>query len=344
MNITSISLLSLADQLGGQLIGQPDVRVSAVSSIESATPFDVTFLSDKKKAPLLDQVSAGVVLISEPISLDYSGAMIIVPDAYVAFAKVSQMFDTTPRLAHGIHPTASIDPTAEIAEDVAIGAYTVIGPKVTLGSGVQIASGCSIGDGTQIGERCKIYPHVTIYHDVIVGHDCAIHAASVIGSDGFGYANDAGKWIKIPQVGRVVIGNRVEIGASVTIDRGTLEDTRIDDHVIIDNQVHLAHNVSVGYGSAIAGCVGVAGSTRIGKFCQIGGLSAIGGHISIADQVVLTGAAQVPSSISKPGVYSSMVPATPHKKWLRTIFRMRQFEHVYSKLKKIEDYVSKIKL
>tara|TARA_B100001094_G_C18193246_1_gene808783 strand:+ start:1636 stop:2670 length:1035 start_codon:yes stop_codon:yes gene_type:complete len=343
MSRASITLKELSEYLEGRLVGAPDKSIDSIASIKEATNSQLTFLSDLKMRELIPQTQAGVILLPQNIDVECDSAVIYVDNPYFAFAKSAQLLDPTPKLVEDIHPTAVIDPTAEIGDDVAIGAYTVIGAGVKIGSGCQIASGCSIGQRVTLGSECKIYPNVTLYHGVSLGYHCTVHASSVIGSDGFGFAHHAGNWEKIPQTGRVIIGDHVDIGASCTIDRGALSDTVIESGVIIDNQVHIAHNVHIGQGTAIAGCAGIAGSTRIGRFCQIGGQSAISGHIELGDHVHLTGCAMVTHSIHEPGVYSSMIPASNHRSWLRSVARIRQLEKFFSKFKKLDQYVSMLK-
>ncbi|EGQ9934087.1 UDP-3-O-(3-hydroxymyristoyl)glucosamine N-acyltransferase, partial [Vibrio vulnificus] len=214
---------------------------------------------------------------------------------------------------------------------------------VTLGDNVVIGAGCFIGKNATIGQNTKLWANVTIYHQVQIGADCLIQAGTVIGSDGFGYANDRGEWIKIPQLGSVRIGNRVEIGACTTIDRGALDDTIIEDNVVLDNQLQIAHNVHIGYGTVMPGGTVVAGSTTIGKYCAIGGASVINGHITIADGVNITGMGMVMRSIEEKGVYSSGIPLQTNKEWRKTAARVHRIEEMNKRLKAIEKIVEQKK-
>ncbi len=205
---------------------------------------------------------------------------------------------------------------------------------------MQIGAGCYIGPGVRIGANTKVWQQVVIYHDCVIGADCLLHSGAVIGADGFGWANEQGKWIKIPQLGRVVIHDRVEIGANTTVDRGALDDTVISSGCIIDNQCQIAHNVFIDEDTAIAGCTVLAGSCRIGKRCLIGGATAINGHIEICDDVQISGFSMVIKAISEPGVYASGIPAAPHREWRRNGARYRQLDDLFQRVKKIEKKLS----
>jgi UDP-3-O-[3-hydroxymyristoyl] glucosamine N-acyltransferase len=219
---------------------------------------------------------------------------------------------------------------------VAIGANAVIESGVVLGDDVRIGPGCFVGKNTRLGARSRLWANVTLYHNVTMGTDCLVQSGTVIGADGFGYANERGEWIKIPQLGGVTIGNRVEIGACTTIDRGALEDTRIADNVIIDNQCQIAHNVEIGYGTAVAGSTVMAGSLKVGKYCIIGGASVFNGHMEICDQATVTGMAMVMRPITEPGVYSSGIPLQTNKEWRKTAARVMRIEEMHKRLSKLE--------
>ena len=267
--------------------------------------------------------------------------VIVVNDPYVAFAKVAQALDITPAPAAAIADSASISGDATIGQNVSIGANAVIESGVVLGDDVIIGAGCFIGKNAQIGSGTKLWANVSIYHEVIIGTACLIQSSTVIGSDGFGYANEKGEWVKIPQVGSVRVGNRVEIGACTTIDRGALDDTVIEDNVILDNQLQIAHNVHIGYGSAIAGGTIVAGSTTIGKYCIIGGGCVINGHIEIVDGVTITGMGMVMRSITEKGMYSSGIPLQPNKDWRKTATRVHRIDEMNKRLKTVEKLIEK---
>jgi UDP-3-O-[3-hydroxymyristoyl] glucosamine N-acyltransferase len=261
---------------------------------------------------------------------------LVLKDPYVGFARVAQLLDTTPQPAMDIHPSAVIAADVQLGERVAIGANAVIESGVVLGDDVRIGPGCFVGQNTRLGARSRLWANVTLYHNVTLGTDCLVQAGTVIGADGFGYANERGEWIKIPQLGGVTIGNRVEIGACTTIDRGALEDTRIADNVIIDNQCQIAHNVEIGYGTAVAGSTVMAGSLKVGKYCIIGGASVFNGHMEICDQATVTGMAMVMRPITEPGIYSSGIPLQTNKEWRKTAARVMRIEEMHKRLSKLE--------
>lgn len=331
-----ISLAELASITGGTLHGNADATVKMVAPMDKAQEGHVTFLSNPKYAKHLAQCQATVVMVKEAQRELCSGNALVVDDPYVAFAKVAQALDTTPAPASGIAESAVLSSDAKIGSNVSIGANAVIESGVELADNVVIGAGCFIGKNASIGANTKLWSNVSIYHEVIIGSDCLIQANTVIGSDGFGYANDKGEWVKIPQLGSVKIGNRVEIGSCTTIDRGALDDTIIEDNVIIDNQMQIAHNVHIGYGTAMAGGTIVAGSTTIGKYCIIGGASVLNGHIQIADGVTVTGMGMVMRSIEEKGMYSSGIPLQTNKEWRKTAARVHRIDEMNKRLKAVE--------
>ena len=214
---------------------------------------------------------------------------------------------------------------------------TVLSKKgAVIHAGVQLAGGCFVGAGSVIGADSRLSANVVVCHDVTIGERVKIAAGAVIGSDGFGLANEGGQWLNVPQLGGVRIGNDVDVGANTTIDRGALDDTVLEEGVRLDNQIQVAHNVHIGAHTAIAGCVGISGSARIGKHCMIGGGSGIVGHLEIADHVIVTGMTMVTKSITKPGVYSSGVPAQENDVWNRNYARFRQLDRLARKVHSME--------
>ena len=229
-----------------------------------------------------------------------------------------------------------------IGKNVAIGAHANVQAGAVIGDNVQLGAGVVVGPKAKIGNNTKLYPNVSLYHDCVIGDNCLVQSGTVIGSDGFGYANERGEWIKIPQTGRVVIGNRVEIGACTCIDRGAIDDTIIEDNVIIDNLCQIAHNVKIGYGTAVAGQTTFAGSVTIGKYCIIGGTSVFNGHITICDGVTVSGMCMVMRSIDKPGIYSSGIPAQTNKEWRVTAARTLHINEMYHRLAALEEQVENL--
>ena len=334
------TLAQISEFIDASLDGDASHCIEKIATLANAKATDIAFLANKKYCSQLDDTQAGAVIISEKEAALFSGNKVVVKDAYIAYAKLAQMMDTTPVCASSIHSTAVIDDTAQLGENVSVAANAVISAGVILGDNVQIGAGCFVGENTKIGQGTKLWANVSVYHDVEIGEHCLFQSGAVIGSDGFGYANEAGKWVKIPQLGRVVIGDRVEIGASTTIDRGALDDTIIHDDVILDNQIQIAHNVEIGQGSAMAACSVIAGSTTVGKYCQIAGLVGINGHINICDGVMLTGMTMVTKSITEPGAYSSGMPHTTNKEWRRNMAHLRNLSDFKSRIKELETRTS----
>ncbi|MCG9963771.1 UDP-3-O-(3-hydroxymyristoyl)glucosamine N-acyltransferase [Shewanella cutis] len=332
----SVTLKELSLLLDGVVQGDETLVINSVATLEHATSGQISFLANSKYRAQLESTQASAVLLSAKDAQDYQGTALVVKDPYVGFARVAQLLDTTPKAAMGIHPSAQIDPSAQLGEGVAIGANAVIGANVILGENVQIGAGTVIGQDSIIGSNTRLWANVTLYHNVHLGQDCIIHSGAIIGSDGFGYANERGQWIKIPQTGGVRIGDRVEIGANSTIDRGALGHTEIHNGVIIDNQVQVAHNDIIGENTAIAGSTTIAGSVTIGKHCIIGGNCAIAGHLTIADGVHLSGATNVTGNMREPGLYSSATVAMDNNLWRKNTVRFRQLDELFQRVKALE--------
>ena len=332
----SVTLKELSLLLNGVVQGDETLVINSVATLEHAQSGQISFLANSKYRAQLESTQASAVLLSAKDAQDYSGTALVVKDPYVGFARVAQFLDTTPKAAVGIHPSAQIDPSAQLGEGVAIGANVVIGANVILGENVQIGAGSVIGQDSIVGSNTRLWANVTLYHNVHLGQDCIIHSGAIIGSDGFGYANERGRWIKIPQTGGVRIGDRVEIGANSTIDRGALGHTEIHNGVIIDNQVQVAHNDIIGENTAIAGSTTIAGSVTIGKHCIIGGNCAIAGHLSIADGVHLSGATNITGNMREPGLYSSATVAMENKVWRKNTVRFRQLDELFQRVKTLE--------
>ncbi|WPC74759.1 UDP-3-O-(3-hydroxymyristoyl)glucosamine N-acyltransferase [Vibrio porteresiae] len=334
--MTTLTLAELAKITGGELFGDHSAVVTAVAPMDKAQEGHVTFLSNPKYSKHLAACKATVIMVKASERELCPANALVVADPYVAFARVTQALDTTPAPAVEIAPSAVIAKDAKLGKNVAVGANAVIESGVELGDNAVIGAGCFIGKNAKIGQNTKLWANVSVYHNVVIGDHCLVQSGTVIGSDGFGYANEKGEWIKIPQLGSVRIGNRVEIGACTTIDRGALDDTVIEDNVIIDNQLQIAHNVHIGYGTAMAGGTIIAGSTTIGKYCIIGGASVINGHIEIADGVTITGMGMVMRSITEKGVYSSGIPLQTNKEWRKTATRVHRIEEMNKRLKAVE--------
>lgn len=331
------TLGELAEKAQATLKGDASRRVIGFSTLQDAGPDDIAFLANPAYLKHLENTRAAAVLVSAEHADACPTNALVLENPYLGFAILSSCFARTEQMFEkGIHPSAIISDSAELGEDVSIGPNVVIGAHVRIGRGTRIGAGCFIGDDTEIGEEGLLYANVTLYHGLMIGKRVIIHSSAVVGGDGFGFAHTGKNWVKIAQIGSVIIGNDVEIGACSSIDRGALGDTVIGNDVKIDSQVQVAHNVQVGDHTALAGCVGVAGSTKIGRGCLLGGGVGLGGHIEIADGVTLTGMSMVTNSIPEPGVYSSGTGVMPNAQWRKSVVRFRQLDSLAKRLNKLE--------
>ena len=331
-------LMALAEHIGGTLRGNADLAIHSIAALAKANADQITFISNVKYRPQLAESLAGAIIVTEA-DVEFCREdqnLIIVANPYLAYAQLAQYMDSTPKAAEGISPQAVISPLAKLGQNVSVGANAVIESGVELGDDVVIGAGCFVGKNSKIGARTQLWANVSVYHNVQIGSDCLIQSSAVIGSDGFGYANDKGQWIKIPQTGGVIIGNRVEIGACTCIDRGALDPTVIEDNVIIDNLCQIAHNVHIGFGTAVAGGVIMAGSLKVGRFCQIGGASVINGHMEICDGAIITGMGMVMRPITEKGIYSSGIPLQTNKEWRKTAALVMNIDDMNKRLKTLE--------
>jgi len=299
------TLQQIAQRLGGRIAGDSQILIRQVGSLDGATRDEITFLSSGKHKAKLAETRAGAVIVAPQDEKLTGLPRIVAENPYAYFARVSQLFNPVITQS-GIHPSAVVASSAKIGKNVSIGA------------------GCVVGEEVAIGEDSCLYPRVVLYPKCVLGKRVVIHAGAVIGADGFGIAPDKGRWIKIPQIGGVRIGDDVEIGANTTIDRGALDDTVIEEGVKLDNQVQVGHNVRIGAHSAVAGCVGIAGSARIGRHVTIGGAAMIHGHIEIVDHVHVSAGTLISRSLLKPGTYTGIYPFDEHDTWKRTAARLRR--------------------
>jgi UDP-3-O-[3-hydroxymyristoyl] glucosamine N-acyltransferase len=332
----SYLLSELAQLLDAELQGNSQQEIRALASIQSADITDLTFIANPAYKKHLSSTKAGAVLLNANLAGEFAGNKLIVKNPYLAYARLSALFEFRRETPPGIHPTAVVGSECILGKNISIGANAVVGEGVTLGDGVVVGPGCYIGNDSVIGERTQLASNVSIYHGVMIGADCLFHSGCVIGADGFGFAPDAGSWIKIHQLGSVQIGSNVEIGSCACIDRGALDDTVIDDGVIIDNLVQIAHNVRIGRNTAIAAHTAIAGSTTIGAGCTIAGAVGIAGHLVLADNVHITAMSLVSASISEPGSYSSGTAISPTKDWRKNAARFRQLDALATRLIKLE--------
>ena len=332
-------LAQIVERFGGEIIGDPHTPISQVATLESAGAEHISFLSQGRYRKQLAGTRAGAVILGRADRGLTALPRIVCADPYLYFAKVSALFNPPQAVKPGVHKTAIVERGTRIPASASIGAGAYVGRRVKLGKGVVIGAGCHIGDGVEIGAASRLHARVTIYPGCRLGQHALVHSGAVIGADGFGIAQDHGTWRNIPQVGRVLIGDDVEIGANTCIDRGALDDTVIEDGVKLDNLIQIGHNVHIGAHTAIAGCTGIAGSTRIGKHCMIGGAAAIVGHLDIADRVVINAATVVTKSIRKAGTYGGH-PAEDSRSWARHIALLRDMDSLHERLRKLEQCLS----
>ena len=344
MKRTAYSLKDIATRFGGKVLGDTAVLISQIATLDSAQSHQIAFLSNSKYRAQLATTNAGAVILGAADAEATNRTRIVCDNPYAYFAKLSAFLNPLPAAIAGIHPSAVIGAGANIAHSAQIDAHVVIGEGANIGANSVIMSGCNIGAGVVLGENVRLYPRVVVYHDCVLGNNLIAHSGVVIGADGFGIAMEEGRWLKIPQIGRVVIGNDVEIGANTTIDRGALDDTVIEDDVKLDNQIQIAHNVRIGAHTAIAGCVGIAGSTTIGRYCRIGGSAGILGHLQIADYVEVFSFTLVGKSIKERGSYCGIYPFSSTQTWRKNAVQLRHLDELADRIKQLEQHIKSSKI
>lgn len=335
----SYSLGEIASRLNLRLIGDPDCQIQGLGTLASAKMGDISFLSNISYLRQLAKTSASAVIVEESQADLVPTNALIAEQPYVAFAYVSQLFAKQSEVAAGVHASASVADSVSLGEGVYIGANAVIEDDVEIGANSSVGPGTFIGRGVRLGEHCRLHAQVTLYHEVRIGSRVNIHSHAVIGADGFGFAFDGERSIKIQQLGAVWIGDDVDVGAGTTIDRGAIEDTIVEDGVKIDNQVQIGHNCHIGAHSVICGCTAIAGSAKIGRYCVLGGASGMVGHLSLADGVQVSAMSLVNKSITEPGTYSSGTGQMKIADWKRAIVRFQQLDSIARRLKDLEKLI-----
>ena len=332
----TIRLGELATRFGCELVGDPDVVISKVASLEGATGDSLTFLSNPALKKGLAGTGAGAVIVRREFAEYVPVAALIHDNPYATYARMATLLFPPAKIEPGIHETAVIDDGAEVHPTARIDAGSVIADGAKIASGCHIGPRSYVGPGCELGSDTQLIANVTLVRDVTVGERCAIQPGAVLGADGFGNAITPEGWVKVPQLGGVRVGNDVEIGANTTIDCGAIDDTIIEDGVRIDNLCMIAHNVHVGAHTAMAGMTGIAGSARIGKRCMFGGKSGSVGHISICDDVVVLGKCMITKDITEPGTYVSSFPQELSRDWKRTVARVRSLGKLFDRVSKLE--------
>ncbi len=337
------SLVEIAKLLGGSVIGEESTRIARVSSLSNAQPGDICFIQDTKYQKAIAACQASAYVLSAKNAALTHLPRIIVDHPYAYFAKVSALLNPPIKPPLGIAASAIVDVSARIPASCSIAALDVIGTNVVLGEHVVIGSGCVIENNVTIAENSRLEANVTIKHHCVIGQNCHLFSGAVIGSDGFGYAEESGIWLKIPQVGRVVLHDNVDVGANTTIDRGALDDTIIEEGVKLDNLIQIGHNCVIGAHTVIAGCTGIAGSAKIGKHCKIGGAAMILGHLEITDHVTISPGSMITRSLLVADTYTALMPFQLHKNWLNTAAKIRHLESLSDKIKSLEKDIALLK-
>ena len=336
------SLSDLSARFGLELRGDGDLSVHGVGTLKNGGPNHISFLANRAYRKELPETAAGAVILKEEDAAACPTHCLVADDPYLAFARISALFDPRPAGKPGIHASAVVAGSAQVGEGVSIGPNAVVGENCRIGDGCVVGPGTVLEDACQLGPSCRLYANVSLGYGVKLGARVSVHPGAVIGADGFGIAFAEGRWEKVPQLGSVRIGDDCEIGANSCIDRGAIEDTVLEEDVRIDNLVQIAHNVRIGAHSALAGRVGIAGSTRVGKYCMFAGASGAGGHLEIADRTTVAAMSPVLRSITTPGTtWSSQMQARPIKEWQRNFARLQKLDELARTVKKLEKQLGK---
>jgi UDP-3-O-[3-hydroxymyristoyl] glucosamine N-acyltransferase len=331
-----VRLAELAVRFGCELRGDPDAMVERVASLQEAGPGSIAFLANRRYRRYLAQTRATAVVIEPALAGECPVAALATSNPYATYARIAQLLHPEPAFEPGRHPSAVVEPGASIDATSWVGAHAYVARGAEIGRGVFVGPGSIVMAGARIGDSSRLVARVTICKGVRIGQRCIVHPGAVVGGDGFGHAPDGGAYVKVPQIGAVVIGDDVEVGANSTIDRGAIGDTVIGDGVKIDNQVQIGHNVRIGEHTVIAGCVGISGSAVIGRRCMLGGMVGVVGHLEICDDVLVTGRTMISSSIRQPGIYSSALAADEAKRFRRNAARFQKLDELAKRVRRLE--------
>lgn len=332
----ALTLEELAERSGARLHGDASRVIAGVCTLQDGRADGISFLANPQYRKYLAGTEAGAVILAEDDLAACPVAALVSRNPYATYARVATLLSPPAAGASGLHPSAAIGGGTRIDPSASIGPQCVVETGAEIGPGVVLGPGCIVQRGARIGADTRLVANVTVCHGVHIGARCLIHPGAVIGSDGFGLANDDGRWLKVPQLGSVRIGDDVEIGANTSIDRGALDDTVIGDGVKLDNQIQIAHNVQIGAHTAVAGCVGISGSAKIGAHCMLAGGVGVVGHLEIADGTVVTGMSMVTKSITERGVYSSGLAAMPSEQWNKIVARLKRLDDMARRLQALE--------
>jgi UDP-3-O-[3-hydroxymyristoyl] glucosamine N-acyltransferase len=331
-----LSLGELAVRFGCELHGDPDVRVGRVATLQAAEAGALSFLANPKYRKHLADTRASAVVLDPASVAECPTNALVAANPYATYARIAQALNPEPAFAGGRHPSAVVEASARVHPTAWIGPHCYVGAGVELGEGVHLGPGTVLLDGVVIGAHSRAVANVTLCAGVRLGERVLLHPGVVLGADGFGHAPDPDGYVKVPQLGTVVVGDDVEIGANTTVDRGAIDDTVIERGVKIDNQVQIGHNCRIGEHTVIAGCAGISGSVTIGRRCMVGGMVGMAGHLEVADDVYLTGKAMVSRSITKPGTYSGKLPLDEARRFRRNSARFQKLDELAQRVARLE--------
>jgi UDP-3-O-[3-hydroxymyristoyl] glucosamine N-acyltransferase len=327
-----LTAAQLAERLGLAVRGDPRAGVWGGPPRARPTPAELSFLANPRYRAQLAASQAGIVVMREEDAAGHAGTALVARDPYAAFARAAALFEAREAAPPGMHASAVVDPSAVVDAGAHVGPFESIGARSVVEAGAIVGPGCVIGEDCVVGAGSELVARVTLVRRVRLGQRVLVHPGAVLGADGFGLAMDAGTWLKVPQLGGVVVGDDCEIGANTTIDRGALDDTVLEEDVRLDNQIQVGHNVRIGAHTAMAGCSAVAGSATIGRYCLIGGAAGVLGHLELCDRVTVTAMSLVTHSIREPGEYSSGTPLMDNKAWRKAAARFKQLDALARRL------------
>ncbi len=333
---------TLAGFLKGEIVGDPEVKVNTIAKIEEGHPGALSFLANPKYEHYIYSTRSSIVLVNSDFvpGAPISATLIKVKNAYESFASLLQLVDQSRPRKKGIHPSAVIEPSATVGKDVYIGSFVYVGENCVVGDGCSLFPNVFVGDNTKLGTGCTLNPGVVVYRDCIIGNNCTVHAGSVIGSDGFGFAPQSdNEFMKIPQLGNVILEDNVEIGANVTIDRATMGSTVIRKGVKLDNLIQVGHNVEIGENTVMAAQTGIAGSSKIGRNCMFGGQVGISGHIKVADGTKIGAQSGIPGDVKKEDSVLLGYPAIDHRDFMRSSIIFKRLPELYRKVDELEKQI-----
>ncbi len=332
VDTVTVTARELADRFALEVHGDESIRVHGVATLARAGSGELAFLANPRYRSQLQSSGASIVVVREADADAAPNTALVARDPYTAFARIAALFERAPAQDAGIHPSAWVHPDALVSARASVGPFVSIGARSRVGDGCVIGAGCVIGEDCEIGSDSELVARVTLVTRVRLGSRVRVHPGAVLGADGFGLAMEAGRWIKVPQMGGVVVGDDCEIGANTCIDRGALDDTVLEEDVRLDNQIQIGHNVRIGAHTAMAGCSAAAGSAQIGRYCLIGGGAGVLGHLEVCDKVTITAMSLVTHSINEPGTYSSGTPLTDNRSWRKNAARFKQLDATVRRL------------